>query len=156
MLVAVAACAAERAPVVKDSSGARASADASNPSADSAALIALENDWATGAVKRDRATFERLIAPGFTYSEDDKMMSRDELIQGIVAGSDTLTEAFNEDMVVHHFGSVATVTGWLILRGRGADGPFDRRYRYTDTWAKRDGRWQVIGAHDYLVPARKK
>jgi ketosteroid isomerase-like protein len=120
------------------------------------ALLALENEWAAAAVRRDGAAFRRLIAPGFVYSEDDRTMTRAELIDGLVSGSDTVQHAHNEEMGVHHFGSVAVVTGWLIMRGRGASGPFDRRYRYTDTWMKRDGRWQVIAAHDYLMPEGRR
>ena len=48
--------------------------------------------------------------------------------------------------------SATLVTGWLVVRGRGKDGAFDRRYRYTDTWVQRSGRWQVVAAHDYLAP----
>ena len=43
-------------------------------------------------------------------------------------------------------------TGVLHLRGRGKDGPFNRRYQFTDTWQLRNGRWQIIAAQDYLIP----
>jgi ketosteroid isomerase-like protein len=56
-------------------------------------------------------------------------------------------------MRVHTFGSTAAVTGWLVVRGRGAQGPFERRYRFTDTWALLRGRWRIVAAQDYLVPA---
>jgi len=46
----------------------------------------------------------------------------------------------------------AIVTGWLVVRGRGANGAFDRRYRFTDTWVKRAGRWQIVAAQDYVAP----
>jgi hypothetical protein len=42
--------------------------------------------------------------------------------------------------------------GWLVVRGRGANGAFDRRYRFTDTWVKRAGRWQIVAAQDYVAP----
>src|SRR5712664_2551208 len=40
----------------------------------------------------------------------------------------------------------------LVVRGRGANGAFDRRYRFTDTWVKRAGRWQIVAAQDYVAP----
>jgi hypothetical protein len=40
----------------------------------------------------------------------------------------------------------------LHLRGRGKTGAFDRRYQFTDTWQRRNGRWQMIAAQDYLIP----
>src|SRR5215208_4565064 len=39
-----------------------------------AELIRLENQWAAGLVKRDRILFERLLAPRFVYTENDKLM----------------------------------------------------------------------------------
>jgi ketosteroid isomerase-like protein len=116
-------------------------------------LLRLEEDWARAVVRRDGAAFERLLAPGFLYTENDRVFAREELIREVVSGSDTVTTALNEELRVLQFGNTAVVVGYLVLRGRGAGGPFDRRFRFTDTWVRRDGRWQVAAAHDYLVPA---
>jgi hypothetical protein len=116
-------------------------------------LPRLENAWAKGLVARDRALFEKLLAPKFVYTENDKLIRREELIKEIASGTDTVTAARNEGMEVHQYGATtAAVTGWLIVEGRGKDGPFSRRYRYTDTWVKRKAGWQIVVAHDYLVP----
>jgi Domain of unknown function (DUF4440) len=119
---------------------------------DSAALVKLEDDWARALVRRDTVVFQRLLAPGFVYSENDQTMSRDDVLRGVVSGPDTVEAAANEDMKVHRFGTTALVTGWLVVRGRGPGGAFERRYRFTDTWMKRGTRWQIVGAHDYLAP----
>ena len=58
-------------------------------------------------------------------------------------------------MRVHRFGGTAVVTGWLMVGGHGPDGSFERRYRFTDTWVNGRGRWQIVAAHDYLVPATR-
>jgi hypothetical protein len=116
-------------------------------------LVRLENAWATGLVKRDTALFEKMLAPKFVYTENDKLMQRAEVLHELVAGSDTVTAAHNEGMTVHEFGSVtAVVTGWLIVEGRGSGGAFTHRYRFTDTWVKRKSRWQIVAAQDYLAP----
>lgn len=118
------------------------------------ALIRLENAWAAALVRRDGATFQRLLAAGFVYTENDRLMTRDDVIRGVTAGADTVVEAHNEDMKVHSFGAnVAIVTGWLVVRGRDASGAYVHRYRFTDSWMRRDGRWQVVAAQDYLAPA---
>jgi len=125
-------------------------------------LLGLEDEWAAALVRRDAATFRRLLADGFIYTEDDRMSTRDAVLRDIVAGPDTAEAAHNEDMRVHRFGTTAVVTGWLVVRGRGAGGPFDRRYRFTDTWVRRgggaggSGRWQIVAAHDYLVPGQSR
>ena len=123
------------------------------PKPGSVELIRLENQWAAGVVKRDRALFEKLLAPKFVYTEDDKLMRRAEVLHEITAGSDTVTAAHNEGMEVHEYGAVtAVVTGLLILEGHGKGGAFTRRYRFTDTWVKRKAGWQIVAAQDYLIP----
>src|SRR3954465_8516069 len=69
-------------------------------------LIRLENQWATGLVKRDGALFDKLLAPKFVYTENDKLMSRAEVLHEVTAGTDTVTAARNEGMEVHEFGAV--------------------------------------------------
>ena len=119
------------------------------------ALLQLEDDWATALVRRDVGAFRRMLAVGFVYTEDDRTMDRETLLRELVSGADTVEAARNEEMVVHGFGATAAVTGWLVVRGRGAGGPFDRRYRFTDTWIRRGGTWRIVAAQDYLVPVGK-
>jgi len=116
-------------------------------------LIRLENQWAAALVKRDRAFFDKLLSPKFVYTENDKLMRRDEVLNDMTSGSDTVTAAHNEGMEVHEFGAVtAAVTGWLIVEGRSRDAPFTHRYRFTDTWVKRKAGWEIVAAQDYLAP----
>jgi hypothetical protein len=132
---------------------------ASRPANDSvsAALLAMEDQWAVGVVKRDRALFERMLAPEMIYTEDQTMMTRAEVIASISTGTDTVTSARNDSMVVHRYGDLtAVVSGWLTLVGHSPAGKFDRKYRFTDTWVKLGGRWQIVAAQDYLVPSVAK
>jgi len=116
-------------------------------------IIRLENQWATGLVRRDRAVFEKLLAPKFVYTENDKLMSRAEVLHEVAEGSDRVTAAHNEGMVVHEFGpTTAVVTGWLIVSFRGKSGAYTNRYRFTDTWVKGSQGWQIVAAQDYLAP----
>ena len=65
--------------------------------------------------------------------------------------ADRVTSGRNEDMKVHAYGNTAVVTGIMHLKGNGKEGAFDRRYRFTDTWLRRNGQWQIIAAQDYLI-----
>ena len=115
-------------------------------------IAALEEDWIKAVVRRDAAAFDRLLAPSFVYTEDDRVYSKAQLIKEVTTGSDTVTSGRNEDLTVRVYGNTAIATGWLILVGRGASGSFERRYRYTDTWLRTGNRWRVIAAQDYLKP----
>jgi len=137
------------APVLSAQKTPSASAD---PTAE---LTRLENQWASGLVRRDRALFERLLAPRFVYTENDKLSRRADVLHDVTEGADTVTAAHNEGMEVHRFGpTTAVVTGWLVVRGRGKGGPFLHRYRFTDTWVKGSAGWQIVAAQDYLMPRR--
>ncbi len=114
-------------------------------------LLTLEDGWARGLVKRDTAMFRRHLSRDFVYTENAEVMGRDEIIASVV-GSDTVTWARNEGMKVHLYGTTGVVTGILAMKGGGKSGPFDKRYRFTDTWKFLDGRWQIIAAQDYLIP----
>lgn len=115
-------------------------------------LIRLENQWAAGLVTRDRALFDKLLASKFIYTENDKLTTRDQVLNDVSGGPDTVTAARNEGMEVHEFGAVtAVVTGWLIVEGRSYRAPFTRRYRFTDTWVKRKAGWEIVAAQDYLA-----
>ena len=128
----------------------KAPSASANPTAE---LTRLENQWASGLVRRDRALFERLLAPRFVYTENDKLSRRADVLHDVAEGSDTTTTAHNEGMEVHQFGpTTAVVTGWLVVRGRGHGGPFLHRYRFTDTWVKGSAGWQIVAAQDYLMP----
>jgi ketosteroid isomerase-like protein len=129
---------------------------ATSRSADERAVLDLEEAWAKAVVKRDAATFRRLLAPGFVYTEDDRVQNGEQLTRDIVSGTDTITDARNESLETRTFDNAMIVTGWLIMRGRSGGKPFERRYRFTDTWLKRGGRWQIIAAQDYLVPAGRQ
>jgi ketosteroid isomerase-like protein len=111
----------------------------------------LEGQWTTALINRDARMFERLLAPGFVYTEDATVMGRNDVIRS-VSGPDRVEWARNEGMRLHDFGDVQVITGVLHLRGRGKQGPFDRRYQFTDTWQRRTGRWQIVAAQDYLIP----
>ncbi len=116
-------------------------------------LLKLEDDWCKALVNRDPSIFRKLMAPGFIYTENAKMFTRDSVIQSLMTG-DKVTRAVNQYMQVHEFGPAAVVTGVLAVTSRGKTGPYTTRYRFTDTWLNTGGTWQIIGAQDYVLPDR--
>jgi ketosteroid isomerase-like protein len=103
-------------------------------------------------INRDEKVFNKLLAGDFIYTENEKMYSRTEVIQSVMSVMDTVNNAYNEDMQVHIKVKTAIVTGWLFVNGKGAEGNFKRKYRFTDVWYNEKANWQLIAAHDYLLP----
>lgn len=117
-------------------------------------LYRLEDQWATALVKRDSSFFRRTLHPDYVYSDERGTFNREQVIAEQVGGTDTVEYAANEDMRAHVHGTSAVVTGILIVRGRGKDGRFEHRYRYTDTWLATKQSWLMIASQDYDIPRR--
>jgi ketosteroid isomerase-like protein len=117
-------------------------------------LYRLEDQWAAALVKRDSSFFRRTLHPDYVYSDERGTFNRDQVIAEQVGGTDTVEYAANEDMRAQVHGTSAVVTGILIVRGRGKDGRFEHRYRYTDTWMSAKQGWLMIASQDYDIPRR--
>ncbi len=117
-------------------------------------LFKLENDWAQAVIKRDVATLDRLTAPRWVYSDETGVMDRAAGIKAFTTGTDTVRAASNENMRAFVYGNSAVVIGVLRMKGRGAAGAFDHRYRYTDAWVLMDGAWRCVASQDYLLPEK--
>lgn len=116
------------------------------------AVFALEEEWTRALVKTDTSAFKRLTVPNFVYTEDNVVMSQRELIHAVATG-DKVDWAGNEGMKLYDHSPVAVVTGILVVKGHDKKGKkYTNRYRFTDTWLYRNGKWQAIAAQDYLIP----
>ena len=118
-------------------------------------LFKLEDDFARAVVRRDAGALGRLVAPRWVYSDESGVMDRAAGIKAFTSGTDTVKDASNANMRAMIYSNSAIVIGILRLKGRGPEGPFDRRYRYTDGWVLLDGRWQCVASQDYLMPDAK-
>ena len=117
-------------------------------------LRRLEDGWTTALVKRDSAYFRRNLHPDYVYTDERGVFDKAQVIAEQIAGTDSVTSAENQEMRVHVHGSAAAVTGILIVRGRGKDGVFEHRYRYTDSFVRERGRWLMFASQDYEIPRR--
>jgi hypothetical protein len=116
-------------------------------------IFGLENDWTKGLVARDTILFRRITDPKFVYTEDSAMMTREDVIRGVASGP-KVEYAANQGMQLHDFSPAAIVTGILVVRTREKTGAHTTRYRFTDTWLNKNGKWVIIGAQDYVIPNR--
>ena len=121
-------------------------------SAEQRLLAKLENDWAQAVIRRDARGIRRLVDAQWVYTDENGLMTREQGITAFTTGTDTVQQAGNEEMrITLHGRSVAVVTGILWMRGRGPNGAFLHRYRYTDTWMRKEGVWRCIASQDLLL-----
>lgn len=117
-------------------------------------LFRLEDQWAAALIARDSGFFRRTLDPDYVYSDERGTFDKAQVIAEQVGDTDTVRYAANEDMRAHVHGDAAVITGILVVRGRGQSGPFQHRYRFTDTWFRQRGRWLMIASQDYDIPGR--
>ena len=120
-----------------------------------AALKDNENRWEAAIAKHDTVSVGSMVADDFVgVDHDGKVMTRSGVLAEAKKDRDTYKSAVNEKLAVHTYGpNVAVVVGTAHEKGTGKDGqPFDRKFRFTDTWVERSGRWQCVASQIMKVP----
>src|SRR5512132_40571 len=120
--------------------------NAGHPLNDAATLFYLEREWNDASKRNDVAWVERNYANDATdiSSRTGAIHSKAEEIASMKDNKTVLDSLELSDLNVRVEGNSAIVTGINRVRGKDAEGkPFDRQTRFTDTYIKRDGRWQV-------------
>ena len=105
----------------------------------------------------DRATIEQIIAPewrstGPDGGQTDRATVFAQVFETRVHRIDRVEV---DDVVARVFGDAAVVTG--RTHGVGAfDGTaYDVVIRFTDTFVRRDGRWQAVASHASVLDGRR-
>ncbi len=108
-----------------------------------------ENRWESSYAAHDSSVAQSLVASDFNgVYWDGRVMGKAGVISEIKKDKDTYKSAVNEKLAVHSYGpGVAVVVGTAHEKGTTKDGkPFDRTFRFTDTWVQRGGQWQCVAS----------
>ena len=109
-------------------------------------LAYMEAEWNDAIAKHDAGWKERNYASFATdvSSRTGAIETKAEAVASTRTDKFTYDALELSDIGMHLEGDVAVLTGVNHVRGKDADGKaVDRRVRFTDTFIKRDGRWQV-------------
>jgi ketosteroid isomerase-like protein len=108
-----------------------------------------ENRWEASYAAHNSSVAESFVASDFSgVYWDGRVMGKSGVISEIKKDKDTYKSAVNERLAVSSYGpGVAVVIGTAHEKGTTKDGkPFDRTFRYTDTWVQRGGQWQCVAS----------
>ena len=125
-----------------------------NPKAEQE-VLKLQREWLDAYQKHDPAALERIEADDFTLTEaDGKVITKTEDVASIRnAKPPQPDDAFDvEDVKVRVYGDTAILMGAVILKYRNKGQIVVERYRYTDTYLRRHGRWQVFASQLTRLP----
>jgi ketosteroid isomerase-like protein len=107
-------------------------------------LTALNRDFVASVQKGDVKRLGEIFADDFMVSTPDgSLLDKAEYLK-LVAKPVTISGLVAEDVRIRLLGDFAIIHG--RFDSRSADGK-QRRGRYTDNWARRDGTWVAVSAH---------
>jgi ketosteroid isomerase-like protein len=74
-----------------------------------------------------------------------------ERSKAVASGRPIEMSSDNEDMKVASHGDTAIANYRFVVTVKGPGIDVQRRYRATNVWLRRDGRWQIVAAHMAFV-----
>ena len=107
-------------------------------------LVALNRDYVDSVQHSDVARFDEILAEDFLCSNPDgSLVDRAQFLRQ-TAQPVSISELHADDVRVRILGDVAIIharTSYITAGGERRSG------RYTDVWARREGRWLAVSAH---------
>ncbi len=115
-------------------------------------IIESERQWAESVATGDTSTIERILADDFV-GVDPKGRFYDKVT--MVADTRNAPKHFlsnhANDIKVRFYGHSAVAQGDETWERRSGD-PLRGRFVWTDTWVRRNSKWQIVAAEDLIVP----
>ncbi|HEY3586931.1 MAG TPA: nuclear transport factor 2 family protein [Myxococcaceae bacterium] len=115
----------------------------SGTSGDGEVLLRLNDEYLRASERSDGGWFEEHLAPDFLCSRPDGTLLDRAAFLVRASTPSSLSDLEGHDVVVRLLGDVALVHARTTFRDGGRPG----HGRYTDIWAKQDGRWVAVAAH---------
>jgi ketosteroid isomerase-like protein len=109
-----------------------------------AALDVLNREYIRCVVRADADAFERILADDFLCSNPDGGLLDKAAFLQRTRDASPLSSMVIDDVRIRVMGDVAIIhahTRYELMDRRSGEG------RYTDVWARRDGRWLAVSAH---------
>jgi ketosteroid isomerase-like protein len=108
------------------------------------ALTALNGDYIHSVQHSDVQRFDEILAEDFLCSNPDGSLVDKKQFLAQTARPVTISGLTAQDLKVRILGDVAIIharTSYITADGEQRNG------RYTDVWARRDGKWLAVSAH---------
>jgi uncharacterized protein (TIGR02246 family) len=116
--------------------------------ADEKAIRKLEEDWGKAVENNDAKELARIVSEDFAFTlPDGRVLDRKQYVsRELIPADEKVEKADNQTDQVRVIGDVAVVNGHSTLTGKKGGKAFEYRFRWTDVFVKRDGRWQAVSA----------
>ena len=106
-----------------------------------------EEAWAQATIKDGSAAVEQYEADDIvTTDPGGRVTDKTQDKKDYVSGDFKIESEQMSDMTVHSYGNAAVAAGTNVVKGTYKGQDISGKYRYTDTWVKRNGKWQVVAS----------
>ena len=117
------------------------------------AVIDLDRKRMLAMALKDTATLESLLADDLIYTHSSaRLDTKRSLIDAMVSGKTVYTGVEPSDVKAQDLGDTVVLTGVAQIKvtANGAANAFG--VRFTDVYARRDGRWQMVTWQSTRLP----
>lgn len=115
-------------------------------------ILNSERQWAESVATGDTSAVERILANDFVgVDPKGRLYSKQEMINDTRNAPKYFVSNRLNDVKVRFYGNTAIAQGSETWEKRSGE---RGRFVWTDTWLRRNGRWQIVAAED-LIAAEK-
>ena len=108
-------------------------------------IIALDKKRMTAMAQKDIATLNELIADDLIYTHSSaRLDTKQSLIGNMEGGSTVYTSVVPSDVKAQDLGDTVVLTGSCQISVNAGGRPNSFGVRFTDVYAKRGGKWQMV------------
>jgi hypothetical protein len=115
----------------------------------------IERELVKGLIAGDASIFEQYLAGTYIFTSPDGIVSdKAQTIADIKSGDLKFKSSKLDDLKVQSYGNTAVATYGSTDQGSYKGKDISGRFRWTDVFVKRNGRWQIVAGHGTAASQR--
>jgi len=115
-----------------------------------------ERQWAESVANGDASVVERILAEDYVgVDPDGGFYAKAKMVSGTREAPKEFISNHLKEVNVRFYGDTAVAQGsesWVRRTGS----PLRGRFVWTDTWIRRNSKWQIVAAEDLIAPEPSK
>jgi len=116
-------------------------------------VIDLDKKRMTAMAERDYRTLNEVIADDLVYTHSSaRLDTKQSLIGNMESGSTVYTAVVPSEVKAQDLGDVVVLTGSCRISVNAGGRPNNFGVRFTDVYARRSGRWQMVAWQSTRLP----
>jgi Domain of unknown function (DUF4440) len=113
-------------------------------------IVESERQWAESVATGDPSVVERILADDFLgVDHKGKLYDKAKMIADTRTAPQYLASNQLNEVKVRFYGDTAVAQGDEFWERRTGE---RGRFVWTDTWIRRNGRWEIVAAEDLIAP----